>query len=77
FSELARDAGAHPIIITTTGAVSEDVATRANSSELTLLSARPDGSLDSEYEVTDGTPPGQSLFQRLTSAMDVPAWKGQ
>ena len=77
FSELARDAGAHPIVITTTGAVSEDVATRANSSELTLLSARPDGSLDSEYEVTDGTPHGRSLFQRLTSAMDVPAWKGQ
>lgn len=77
FSGLARTVGAHPIVITTTGAVSEAVATRANTSELTLLSAHPDGSLDSEYEVTDGAPHGRSLFQRLTSAMDVPAWKGQ
>lgn len=77
FRELAREADAHPIVITTTGAVSEEVASKADSSALTLLSARPDGSLDSEYEVTDGVAHGQSLFQRLTSAMDVPAWKGQ
>lgn len=77
FRDLADEVGAHPIVVTTTGAVSEDVATLAESSELTLLSARPDGTIDSEYDVAEGTPRGQSLFQRLTSAMDVPAWKGQ
>lgn len=77
FLDLAREVDAHPIVVTTTGAVSGDVAERANTSELTLLSARPDGSLDSGYDVTEGTPRGQTLFQRLTSAMDVPAWKGQ
>ncbi|ADJ15535.1 TackOD1 domain-containing metal-binding protein [Halalkalicoccus jeotgali] len=77
FRDLASDVGAHPIIITTTGAVSEEVARRAEATEVTLLSARPDGTLDSEYDVGEGAPRGQSLFQRLTSAMDVPAWKTQ
>lgn len=77
FCDLAREVGAHPIVVTTTGAVSEDVAARANSSEVTLLSARPDGTIDSDYEVAEGAPRGQTLFQRLTSAMDVPAWKSQ
>ncbi len=77
FCDMAREVDAHPIVVTTTGAVSEDVAARANTSELTLLSARPDGTIDSDYEVAEGTPRGQSLFQRLTSAMDVPAWKSQ
>jgi Thaumarchaeal output domain 1 len=77
FRDLAREVNAHPIVVTTTGAVSEEVATLAESADLTLLSARPDGSLDSQYDVAEGTPRGQSLFQRLTSAMDVPAWKGQ
>ncbi|WP_122088313.1 TackOD1 domain-containing metal-binding protein [Halalkalicoccus subterraneus] len=77
FCDLAREVGALPIVVTTTGAVSEAVAQRANTSELTLLSAHPDGTLDSDYEVGERGPRGQSLFRRLTSAMDVPAWKGQ
>ncbi|MDL5360533.1 hypothetical protein [Halalkalicoccus sp. NIPERK01] len=77
FCEIAREVGAHPIVITTTGAVSEDVAERADAAELTLLSARPDGTLDSEYRVGEGAPRGQSLFQRLTAAVDMPAWKTQ
>lgn len=77
FCDLAREVGALPIVVTTTGAVSETVARRANTSELTLLSAHPDGTLDSNYEVGERGPRGQSLFKRLTSAMDVPAWKGQ
>lgn len=77
FCELARRVGAHPIIVTTTGAVPEEVAERANTSELTLLSARPDGTLDSDFDVGDTATRNRSLFQRFTSAMDVPAWKSQ
>ncbi|MEM4780180.1 MAG: hypothetical protein QXG03_01235 [Halalkalicoccus sp.] len=77
FCAIAREIDAHPIVVTTAGVVSEGVAARANTSELTLLSVRSDGTLDSEYQVGDQPARGQSLFKRLTAAMDVPTWKGQ
>lgn len=76
FRELAASVDAHPIVVTTTGTVEEGVAKRADE-DLTLLTVQPDGTLESSYEVIEDSHHRRSVFQRLTAAVDVPAWKGQ
>lgn len=77
FCDLADAVDAHPIVITTAGTVGEEVARLARANEITLLAARPDGTLGSDYEVTEGAPERGGFFERLTTAVDVPAWRGQ
>lgn len=77
FCAFAESAGAHPIVVTTTGAVEGGVASRAETAELTLLSFEEDETLDPDYDVVEDAPRQRSVFQRLSAAVDVPAWKGQ
>lgn len=77
FRDLADAVGAHPIVITTAGTVGEEVAQRAQTDDITVLAAQPDGTLESDYEVTEGAPERGGFFERLTTAVDVPAWRGQ
>lgn len=77
FQSLARSVGAHPIVLTTTGTVEEGVAERAEGPDLTVLTARRDGTLESEYEIGESTAHRRSVFQRISAAVDVPAWKEQ
>jgi hypothetical protein len=77
FCAFAESVGAHPIVITTTGTVERGVGSRAETSELTLLSFGEDGSLGSDYEVVEDSQHRPSVFQRLSAAVDVPAWKSQ
>lgn len=70
FCEIANSLEAHPIVITTSGTVEEEVAARAESSELTLLSFDEDGALNTEYDTVGSEK--QGFLQRLTAAIDVP-----
>lgn len=77
FCAFAESVGAHPIVVTTSGTVEEGVGARAETSELTLLTFRDGGTLEADYDVIEDSPHRQSVFQRLSAAVDVPAWKGQ
>jgi DNA-directed RNA polymerase subunit M/transcription elongation factor TFIIS len=77
FVALAQAVDAHPIVVTTTGTVERGVAERAESAGLTLLSFTEDGTLETDYEVIEEFPEDRSVFERITAAVDVPAWKGQ
>ncbi|WP_306059835.1 TackOD1 domain-containing metal-binding protein [Natronococcus wangiae] len=77
FCAFATSVGAHPVVITTSGAVSKDVAARSEDADLTLL-AFEDGTLEPEYEIVESVEAAQQgLFQRLTAALEVPGRKGQ
>lgn len=76
FCAFAESIGADPIIVTTSGTVEENVAARAEDSELKLLTFTEDGTLEAEYETTESAAAHrQGLFQRLTGAVNVPSRK--
>jgi hypothetical protein len=76
FCAFADSIGAHPVVITTSGTVGENVAARADGSALTLLAYEGEGTLEAEYETVERVSSRQQgLFQRLTAALDVPVRK--
>ncbi|SEH14427.1 hypothetical protein SAMN04487967_1596 [Natronorubrum sediminis] len=75
FCEIANSLEAHPIVITTSGTVEEDVTARAESAELTLLAFDGDGTLTTEYDTVGSDK--QGFLQRLTAAIDVPVRERQ
>jgi hypothetical protein len=78
FCAFANSVEAHPIVITTSGIVEDDVAAHAEDSELTLLAFKGDEMLEAAYEtVESATTHQQGFFQRLTAAIEVPGRKGQ
>lgn len=77
FCAFANSVGAHPIVITISGTVEEDVAAYTEDSELTLLAFKEDGTLEAAYETVEtATTHQQGFFQRLTAAIEVPSRKG-
>lgn len=71
--DVATDIDARPVLITTLGSVDEQVATAADRTEMRILSARADGSLERDFEVTADDPRNrQSLVQRIASAVKQP-----
>ncbi|WP_049893100.1 TackOD1 domain-containing metal-binding protein [Natronococcus jeotgali] len=73
FCAFAEAADAHPVVITTSGAVEAAVATRATETELTVLALTEQGTLEAEYETVDEVrPPTDGLFQRLSAVLEIP-----
>lgn len=78
FCEFANSIGAHPVVITTSGAVEEGVAARAEGSELTVLAFEGEGTLEAEYDTVERAGAHQQgFFKRLTAALEVPVRKEQ
>lgn len=78
FCAFANSIDAHPVVVTTSGAVEEDVAARADGSDLTLLAYRENGTIGTDYETVESADTHrQGFFQRLTAALEVPGRKGQ
>ncbi|MFU8868353.1 hypothetical protein [Natronococcus sp.] len=80
FRAFAESIDAYPVVVTTSGTVEADVARRAETSELTVLTfdGSGEGTLEPEYETTESVGahrPG--LFERLTAALDVPGRNGR
>lgn len=70
FYTFAKSIGAHPIVVTTSGAVEEGVAARAEDADLKLITFKEDGTLKAEYEIIESAAAHQQgLFQRLTTAV--------
>ncbi|AGB38831.1 TackOD1 domain-containing metal-binding protein [Natronococcus occultus] len=66
---------AHPVVITTSGAVETDVATRAAETELTVLAfdGNGEGTLEPEYETVETAQAHEAgLFQRLSAVLEIP-----
>jgi hypothetical protein len=70
FDTFAKSIGAHSVIVTTSGAVEEGVAARAEETELKLITFKEDGTLSPDYEIIESAAAHrQGLLQRLTGAM--------
>lgn len=67
--EAATAADAHAIALTTTGTITDRAVEVARTADVELLSRRPDGTLEREYEVTEGEDDTQPFLERLTSAV--------
>lgn len=70
--DIATDADARPVLITTLGSVDEEVEAVADRADMRILSAETDGGLRKDYQVTDSPRTSQSLVQRIASAVKQP-----
>jgi hypothetical protein len=76
FCAFADAVGAHPVVVTTSGTVEQEVAARAERPDLTVLAVTENGGLETTYETVENATAPQGLFRRLTAAIDVPVRKG-
>lgn len=72
--EVADVAEARPIIVVTAGAI--DPRVEEAGADLTILTAREDGTLEREYDVVEEPHDERTFVQRIASAVEVPTWKG-
>lgn len=67
--DAADDVEARPLLVTTMGTVSEQVAERAERDDVTILSVRERGEISREFEVTEDLGEDRSLIGRLTTVL--------
>lgn len=72
--DAADAAGAQPVLVITAGAI--DPRVEEAGADLTILTARDDGTLEREYDVVEEPHDERTFVQRIASAVDVPTWKG-
>jgi hypothetical protein len=77
FCAFADAVDAQPIVVTTSGAVEEAVATRAEGPQLTVLTVDEAGEVGMTYRTVEDARSPQGFLSRLTAAIDVPVGKGQ
>ena len=73
--EAADALSAHPILVTTSGVVSEAVSERLSGVDVTVMTSDGEGGLEQAYRVTDEPRSTESFVQRLASSLDVSGWK--
>lgn len=65
----AEDLDARPILVSTLGTVSVEVADRAEREEVTILTVDDDGTVSRSYEVTEDLTDDSSFIERITTAL--------
>lgn len=66
--EAATALDARPLLVSTLGTVSADVADRAERGDVTILTVR-DGDIARDYEVTEGLTENRSFLERITTVL--------
>nr|WP_282594464.1 hypothetical protein [Halomarina salina] len=67
--DAAADLDARPILVSTLGTVSVEVADRAEREEVTILTVDDDGTVSRSYEVTEDLTDAPSFIERITTAL--------
>ena len=67
--ETAADLDARPVLVSTVGTVSAEVAARAEQDGVTVLAVTDDGAISRDYDVTEDLRDDPSLLKRITTAL--------